>query len=88
MSREYLLETKRLPSVELRTPFWSTWLDNAKAKFLLGWRPSYDYKRMIDEAWAYRRTTAIRGWSGIRDRYGGSRARSAIIPARSTAESR
>jgi len=51
----YLLETKRLPSVELRTPFWSTWLDNAKARFLLGWRPSYDYKRMIDEAWAYRR---------------------------------
>jgi UDP-glucose 4-epimerase len=51
---EYL-HTKGLPSVEVRTPYWSTWLDNAKAKFLLGWRPRFDYKRMIDEAWAYRR---------------------------------
>ena len=52
---DYLHETKSLPTVELKTPFKSTWLDNAKAKFLLGWRPQYDYKRMIDEAWNYRR---------------------------------
>jgi UDP-glucose 4-epimerase len=51
---EYL-HTKGLPSIEVRTPYWSTWLDNTKAKFLLGWRPGFDYKRMIDEAWAYRR---------------------------------
>jgi nucleoside-diphosphate-sugar epimerase len=51
---EYL-HTKGLPAVEVRTPYWSTWLDNAKAKFLLGWRPRFDYKRMIDEAWAYQR---------------------------------
>jgi len=51
----YLHETKSLPTVDLKTPFRSTWLDNAKAKFLLGWRPQYDYKRLIDEAWAYRR---------------------------------
>jgi UDP-glucose 4-epimerase len=51
----YLHETKSLPTVELKTPFKSTWLDNAKAKFLLGWRPQYDYKRLIDEAWNYRR---------------------------------
>ena len=52
---DYLHETKSLPTVELKTPFKSTWLDNAKAKFLLGWRPQYDYKRLIDEAWNYRR---------------------------------
>lgn len=51
----YLHETKSLPTVELETPFKSTWLDNAKAKFLLGWRPQYDYKLLIDEAWNYRR---------------------------------
>jgi UDP-glucose 4-epimerase len=53
----YLHETKSLPTVELKTPFKSTWLDNAKAKFLLGWRPQYDYKRLIDEAWNYRRSS-------------------------------
>ena len=29
-----------LPSVGIRTSHHSTWLDNTKAKFLLGWRPS------------------------------------------------
>ena len=52
---DYLQSAKGLPCVEIRTPYWSTWLDNAKAKFLLGWRPRFDYKRMIDEAWAYQR---------------------------------
>jgi nucleoside-diphosphate-sugar epimerase len=28
-------------------------LDNAKAKFLLDWRPEYDLKKMIDAAWDY-----------------------------------
>jgi len=37
------------------TPFYSTWLDNAKAKFLLGWRPRYDMKKMVDAAWEYQR---------------------------------
>jgi UDP-glucose 4-epimerase len=32
-----------------------TWLDNAKAKFLLGWRPEYDLKRITDAAWDYQR---------------------------------
>jgi UDP-glucose 4-epimerase len=52
---EHLHCTKGLPRVEVRTPYYSTWLDNAKAKLLLDWRPKYDYKRMIDEAWAYQR---------------------------------
>ena len=51
----YLHQTRGLPSVEVATPFRSTWLDNAKAKFLLDWRPRFDLKRLIDEAWSYRR---------------------------------
>jgi nucleoside-diphosphate-sugar epimerase len=52
----YLHQTRGLPAVEVATPFRSTWLDNAKAKFLLGWRPRFDLKRLIDEAWSYRRS--------------------------------
>ena len=39
----------------IATPYHSTWLDNAKAKFLLGWRPRYDLKRMTDAAFDYQR---------------------------------
>lgn len=53
---EHLHETQGLPSVAINTPYHSTWLDNSKAKFLLGWRPRYDTKRIIDEAWAYERS--------------------------------
>ncbi len=53
---DYLGETRGIPSVAIRTPYWSTWLDNSKAKFLLGWKPRYDLKRLIDEAWSYRRS--------------------------------
>jgi len=52
---EHLAATRGLPSVEIRTDFHSTWLDNAKAKLLLGWRPEYDLPRLIDEAWDYQR---------------------------------
>lgn len=51
----YLKETRNLPSVGIETPYQSTWLDNAKAKFLLGWRPQVDLKKMIDLAWNYQR---------------------------------
>jgi nucleoside-diphosphate-sugar epimerase len=49
----YLKETRGLPSVEIRTPYRSTWLDNSKAKFLLGWRPRYDLTRMTDAAYDF-----------------------------------
>ena len=52
---DHLQRTRGLPSVEVSTPYFSTWLDNAKAKFLLGWRPRYDLARMADEAFDYRR---------------------------------
>lgn len=50
---KYLQETRALPTVEIRTPYRSTWLDNTKAKFLLGWRPQYDLKKMADAAFDY-----------------------------------
>ena len=53
---EYLARSRDLPSVEIKTPYHSTWLDNAKAKFLLGWRPQYNLERLIDAAWEYRRS--------------------------------
>jgi nucleoside-diphosphate-sugar epimerase len=51
----YLAESRGLPTVEIRTPYHSTWLDNAKAKHLLGWRPRYDLERLVEEAWSYER---------------------------------
>lgn len=51
----YLQRTRGLPAVEIKTPYRSTWLDNTKAKFLLGWRPRHDLPRLIEEAWTYKR---------------------------------
>ena len=45
----------RCRSVECRTEWHSTWLDNSKAKFKLGWRPSYDLAKLIDSTWDYKR---------------------------------
>jgi nucleoside-diphosphate-sugar epimerase len=53
----YLSESRRLPTVPVRTPYHSTWLDNSKARFLLGWRPRYDLKAMTDAAWDYQRSS-------------------------------
>ena len=44
-----------------------TWLDNAKAKFLLGWRPRYDLERITDAAFDYQRAETTPASSGIRD---------------------
>src|ERR1700690_150717 len=54
---DYLRHTRNLPSIPIPTPYWSTWLDNAKAKFRLGWRPRFDLKRLIDDAWNYQRNS-------------------------------
>jgi UDP-glucose 4-epimerase len=51
----HLAKSRGLPTVGVQTPYHSTWLDNAKAKFLLGWRPRYDLERMADAAWSYQR---------------------------------
>jgi UDP-glucose 4-epimerase len=52
----YLAASRALPTVPVKTTYHSTWLDNAKAKFLLGWRPRYDLKKMTDAAFDYRRS--------------------------------
>jgi nucleoside-diphosphate-sugar epimerase len=50
---DYLTTSRGFPSVGIKTPYHSTWLDNAKAKLCLGWRPEYDLKKMIDSAFDY-----------------------------------
>jgi nucleoside-diphosphate-sugar epimerase len=52
---DHLKATRGLNSVDIETGFHSTWLDNTKAKFLLGWRPHYDLATLIDDAWDYER---------------------------------
>jgi len=52
---EHLKRTRGLPSIEIPTPYRSTWLDNSKAKFRLGWRPRYDLARLLDASYDYKR---------------------------------
>jgi len=52
---QYLATSRNLSTVEVATEFHSTWLDNSKAKFLLGWRPLVDLHALIDRAWDYQR---------------------------------
>lgn len=54
---DYLREQHGLEPLYVRSDKHSTWLDNAKARHLLGWQPHYDCQRLIDEAWAYERAT-------------------------------
>ncbi len=51
----YLARTRGLEAVPIRTEYVSNWLDNRKARMLLGWRPEYDMERMVESAWAYQR---------------------------------
>lgn len=53
---DYLARTRGLASVDIPTQFHSTWLDNSKAKFHLGWKPTVDLETLIDRAWDYQRT--------------------------------
>ncbi len=52
---DYLAKTRGHSLVRIPTEFHSTWLDNSKAKFLLGWRPTYDLPRLIDSSFDYER---------------------------------
>jgi nucleoside-diphosphate-sugar epimerase len=51
----YLHSTRGLASIDIASQFHSNWMDNTLAKFDLGWRPRYDLKRLIDDAWSYQR---------------------------------
>jgi len=52
---DYLARTRGLGSVDIPSRFHSNWMDNSKAKYLLGWQPDYDLKKLIDSAWQYER---------------------------------
>ena len=54
----YLRETWGLDSLDIFSKYQSTWMDNSRAKFDLGWRPRYGLARLIDAAWAYQRDSA------------------------------
>jgi nucleoside-diphosphate-sugar epimerase len=49
----YLKSTRGYSAVEIPTNLFSNWLDNAKARLRLGWRPLYDLRALIDDAWNY-----------------------------------
>ncbi|MGV8935817.1 MAG: NAD-dependent epimerase/dehydratase family protein [Allorhizobium sp.] len=50
-----LATEKGLKQVDVDTPFHSNWLDNSKARMMLGWAPRIDLEQMIDRAWQYKR---------------------------------
>jgi hypothetical protein len=49
----YLRETRQLDSIDIPSQFHSTWMDNSKAKFALGWRPDVDLPKLVESAWSY-----------------------------------
>jgi len=53
---DYLAETRGLPSLDIQSPYHSTWLDNSKAKFILNWRPQFNLQKLIEAAWQYQRS--------------------------------
>ncbi|PCJ61245.1 MAG: UDP-glucose 4-epimerase [Planctomycetota bacterium] len=50
---EYLQESRGFDFLEIKMPCFSNWLDNSKAKFLLGWSPEYDLKKLVDDSFDY-----------------------------------
>jgi nucleoside-diphosphate-sugar epimerase len=41
---------------DIPTPFHSNWLDNSKARMVLGWQPEIDVEGLVEHAWSYRRS--------------------------------
>ncbi len=52
---DHLLTTRNIGSRSVETGMISNWLDNAKARLVLGWRPKVDLEQLIEKAWNYRR---------------------------------
>lgn len=44
-----------LEPIEIKTPFHSNWLDNSKARMVLGWAPEVGLEELADRAWRYER---------------------------------
>ncbi len=53
---DHLTATRGLNSRTVTTPMISNWLDNAKARLTLGWRPKVDLEQLVERAWEYRRS--------------------------------
>ena len=53
---DHLRRTRGLDSIDIPSAYQSNWMDNAKARHLLDWRPEYDLEMLIDTAWAYERS--------------------------------
>ena len=53
---DHLRRTRGLDSVDIPSQYHSNWMDNSKAKYLLGWKPDYDLEMLIDSAWTYERS--------------------------------
>jgi len=56
LAAEHLGRTRGLEPVRIETGLHSNWLDNSKARHLLGWEPRYDLNQLIEDAYAYRRS--------------------------------
>jgi len=52
---EYLARTREYGSVDIPSRYQSNWMDNSKARYLMGWQPQFDLARLIDSAWNYAR---------------------------------
>jgi nucleoside-diphosphate-sugar epimerase len=50
---DYLEQSRGLPSIDIPSQFYSNWIDNNKAKYILDWRPKYDMEKLVDSAWEY-----------------------------------
>ncbi|MDZ7600837.1 MAG: NAD(P)-dependent oxidoreductase [Hoeflea sp.] len=44
-----------LEPIEIHTPFHSNWLDNSKARMVLGWAPEVGLEQLAERAWRYER---------------------------------
>jgi UDP-glucose 4-epimerase len=53
---DYLKRTRDLDSIDIPSQYHSNWMDNSKAKYLLGWEPDYDLEMLVDSAWTYERS--------------------------------
>ena len=51
----HLARTRGYVITRIPSDFYSSWMDNSKAKFLLGWQPVYDAEGLIDSAFEYQR---------------------------------
>lgn len=50
---EHLARTRGYSAVTVATPYFGNWLSNARARLLLGWRPTVGLTELIELAWNY-----------------------------------